>query len=82
MLPRGEQQRAATPAVETHDEGVLASKPQNEDSPDPRGGALQDQGERSDYRRIARSLIQPSFNDRRDAVYSNKKSSRSTKKRA
>jgi hypothetical protein len=32
MLPRGEQQQAATPAVETHDEGVLASKPQNEDS--------------------------------------------------
>jgi hypothetical protein len=32
MLPLSEQQRAATPAVETHDEGVLASKPQNEDS--------------------------------------------------
>jgi len=32
MLPRGEQQRAAAPAIETHDEGVLASKPQTEDS--------------------------------------------------
>jgi hypothetical protein len=32
MLPRGEQQQAATPAVETHDEGVLESKPQTEDS--------------------------------------------------
>jgi hypothetical protein len=32
MLPRSEQQQAAAPAAETHDEGVLESKPQNEDS--------------------------------------------------
>jgi hypothetical protein len=30
MLPRSEQQRAATPTVETHDEEVLTSKPQTE----------------------------------------------------
>jgi hypothetical protein len=30
MLPRGERSRASTPAVETHDEEVLTSKPQSE----------------------------------------------------
>ena len=30
MLPRGERSRTATPAVETHDEKILTSKPQTE----------------------------------------------------